>query len=249
MNRHIDDADRDRPRRPSGRDGGERVDSNRIRSITLTLHLPDDALHPVDRVLAERSDVVRETLLYVDAFIDGSGVLLYRLSGDVATLDDVLAARSDVRAHEIVEGPDDAIGLYLHVGPGEPAGTLVGLASTHRLLLEKPLTFTGSGQLQVTLIGPHAELRAAVEHLPSDVEYSVERVVSFAADSNGVLTGLTDRQLEVMRAAVDVGYYDVPKRGDREDIAATLGLSPSTVGRHLQKAERHIVTRLLERDS
>nr|WP_282594569.1 helix-turn-helix domain-containing protein [Halomarina salina] len=60
---------------------------------------------------------------------------------------------------------------------------------------------------------------------------------------------MTDRQLEVMRAAVEVGYYDVPKRGDREDIAAALDLSPSTIGRHLQKAERHIVTRLLERDS
>lgn len=249
MNRHIDDADGHGPRRPAGRDGGERPDSDRVRSITLTFHLPDDAIHPVDRVLAERTDVVRESLLYLDAFVDGTGVLVYRMVGDPTALDEVLAARSDVRCHEIVGDADGTFGLYLHVGPGEPAGSLVELVARHRLLVDAPLVFGANGGLRVTIIGPHSGVRAAVEQLPPDVEYTVERVVSFADDSSGVLTGLTDRQLEVMRAAVDVGYYDVPKRGDREDIAAALGLSPSTVGRHLQKAERHIITRLLERDS
>ncbi|MFC5971642.1 helix-turn-helix domain-containing protein [Halomarina salina] len=249
MNRYIDDADPDHPRRSAGQEEDERTSSDRVRSITLTLRCPHAAVHPVDRVLAEQSDVTRETLLYVDAFVDGSGVLVYRLSGDSSALDDALAEREDVLAHEVVDDSDDAFGLYLHVGPGEPAGTLVGLLSTHRLLVDLPIVFTATGRVQVTVIGPHAEVRTAVQHLPAGVEYSVERVVSFAADSNGVLTGLTDRQLEVMRAAVEVGYYDVPKRGDREDIAAALDLSPSTIGRHLQKAERHIVTRLLERDS
>nr|WP_305794491.1 helix-turn-helix domain-containing protein [Halomarina rubra] len=201
-------------------------------------------------MLAGLRDVSRESVWYADAFVDGTGLLGYRLSGDPSVLDGPLDRRSDVLGYEVVADHDGSTVLYLHVDSGEPAGTLVELLSAYRLLVETPFAFTDEG-LRVTLVGTAAALRGALGDLPSNVEWTVERHVPFAAveTDDGLLAGLTDRQRETLEAAVDVGYYDVPKSGDRADVAARLDCSASTVGKHLQKAERHIVTRLFESGS
>ncbi|WP_227356261.1 helix-turn-helix domain-containing protein [Haladaptatus salinisoli] len=56
------------------------------------------------------------------------------------------------------------------------------------------------------------------------------------------LDELTDRQREVIRTAYDMGYYEVPRAVTTEDIAAELGVDPSTVAEHLQRAERNLVS-------
>jgi DNA-binding CsgD family transcriptional regulator len=56
------------------------------------------------------------------------------------------------------------------------------------------------------------------------------------------LEALTDRQQEVLRTAYDLGYFEVPKQASIEDIAGELGVDPSTVAEHLQRAERNLVT-------
>jgi len=59
------------------------------------------------------------------------------------------------------------------------------------------------------------------------------------------LSALTDRQREVIRTAWDMGYYEVPRAVATEDVAAELGLDPSTVAEHLQRAERNLLAPLL----
>ncbi|WP_137285727.1 helix-turn-helix domain-containing protein [Halorussus salinisoli] len=53
---------------------------------------------------------------------------------------------------------------------------------------------------------------------------------------------LTDRQREVIQTAYDEGYYEVPREVTTGDIAAELGVDPSTVAEHLQRAERNLLS-------
>ncbi|WP_049894211.1 helix-turn-helix domain-containing protein [Salinarchaeum sp. Harcht-Bsk1] len=52
---------------------------------------------------------------------------------------------------------------------------------------------------------------------------------------------LTDRQRELLRAAFENGYYDVPREQTLTDLAATLDVDPSTASGVLRRAERQVV--------
>jgi predicted DNA binding protein len=64
--------------------------------------------------------------------------------------------------------------------------------------------------------------------------------------SEGPLADLTGRQREVLEAAYAAGYYEVPRDASTEDVATELGVDPSTVAEHLQRAERNLLTRHLQ---
>jgi len=55
------------------------------------------------------------------------------------------------------------------------------------------------------------------------------------------LDELTDRQQEVIQTAYDLGYFEVPREASTADVAAELGVDPSTVTEHLQRAERNLI--------
>lgn len=56
---------------------------------------------------------------------------------------------------------------------------------------------------------------------------------------------LTDRQLELVREAVERGYYDTPRTCSLTDLADRLEMAKSTVSESLHRAEGHIVKRFL----
>jgi predicted DNA binding protein len=56
---------------------------------------------------------------------------------------------------------------------------------------------------------------------------------------------LTERQREVVRTAYSMGYYEVPRSSSTEDVAERVGLDPSTVAEHLQRAEQNLLGEIL----
>jgi len=52
---------------------------------------------------------------------------------------------------------------------------------------------------------------------------------------------LTERQQETLQAAIEAGYYNVPREATHEDIAERLGRSDGTVGEHLRKIEAKVM--------
>lgn len=52
---------------------------------------------------------------------------------------------------------------------------------------------------------------------------------------------LTERQQEVLKIAVEFGYYDEPRRCTLEDIARAFGVSKAAVHKHLVAAESKIM--------
>jgi len=88
-----------------------------------------------------------------------------------------------------------------------------------------------------------AKLAALVEDLKRRrVPASVMRVVTLRGAST-----LTARQGEVLRVAMDMGYFEFPKRVGIEDVANRLGVSKSTASETLHRAEEKVLQSFLER--
>jgi hypothetical protein len=53
---------------------------------------------------------------------------------------------------------------------------------------------------------------------------------------------LTVRQLQILRIAAEKGYFEFPRRIRLTELAAVLGIKPSTLSEVLRAAERRIVS-------
>ncbi|MCU4802618.1 helix-turn-helix domain-containing protein [Halobacteria archaeon HArc-gm2] len=60
---------------------------------------------------------------------------------------------------------------------------------------------------------------------------------------------LTDRQLEVLRTAYEMGYFERPRAANATDVAAEFDLTPSTVTEHLLAAQSKLLQDVLEAGS
>ncbi|EMA72661.1 helix-turn-helix domain-containing protein [Halorubrum distributum] len=56
-----------------------------------------------------------------------------------------------------------------------------------------------------------------------------------------LVSKLTDEQLEILEAAYNHGYFDVPRETSETDLAAELDLAQSTVNERLRTAERSLL--------
>lgn len=105
------------------------------------------------------------------------------------------------------------------------------------------------GQENYTVVAPDRErIHALVARLRDLGEVRVERITDVTADTLDVavsladLTGkLTARQVEVLRKAIEHGYYESPRRTTAEGLAKAFGISRSTLEEHIRKAERAVM--------
>jgi hypothetical protein len=112
------------------------------------------------------------------------------------------------------------------------------------LLVMPPLTYRPNGELTLTVLGAPEALRSVVGGFPEELSATVDRLGEY--DHGGVGRRLTDRQREALDAALDVGYYDVPRSGGVEAVADSLGCAPSTASTHLRMAEARLVREALD---
>ncbi|MFQ5908862.1 MAG: helix-turn-helix domain-containing protein [Thermoplasmata archaeon] len=62
--------------------------------------------------------------------------------------------------------------------------------------------------------------------------------------ASDIFAGVTDRQLSALILGLEHGYYSIPAETRVDRLAEGAGLSPSTFGEHLQKAEIRIFRNL-----
>jgi predicted DNA binding protein len=57
---------------------------------------------------------------------------------------------------------------------------------------------------------------------------------------------LTERQVEVLRCAIDMGYYSEERKISVKDLAETMGMARSTMGGHLKLIENIIMGKVAD---
>lgn len=98
-----------------------------------------------------------------------------------------------------------------------------------------------------SVVGPRESVSATIDDFESDgLEPELLRVGPYTGRDDP-LDALTERQHEVVRTAYELGYYEVPRTVSSDEVAAEIGLEPSTVTEHLQRAEQNLLGRQLSR--
>ena len=93
-----------------------------------------------------------------------------------------------------------------------------------------------------TLVGTKKALSAYRKKMLALLPEDIGLKVSSSMKADFMMTpSLSRRQSEVLSAAVQMGYYDYPKKCNQSDIAEVIGISQGTVAEHLQLAESNIM--------
>jgi hypothetical protein len=209
----------------------------------LSLELGESSLHPMHRFVCESPAVDREVLLE-GKVVDGVRTLLLYVAGDPAAYEAALVERTSVTDYDVTTVED---GCYCYVrGPNRAAdAALFGAFDRETVVVVSPVEFRPDRTVGLTLVGPPADLRAALAALPDDVAVTVERVGDYGVRVGDGASGLTDRQREALATARERGYYAVPRETGIEAVAADLDCAVSTASALLRRAERTLVTEAL----
>lgn len=207
-----------------------------MRTATVRLDPGDGGLHPADAAIAAHPDVEREAIDQLTELDDGTGVLLSRLRGETGVVESALADVPDVLDVNVAAG-SESVSVHLHFVATAPVDALLELRRRHELVIRTPMKWRSDGSLEVTAVGPDRTLTQAVDRIPDAIDVELMAIREYDPAADRVESLLTDRQREVLDAAMEVGYYDVPRQGTQADVAESVGLAPATAGEHLRRIE------------
>jgi predicted DNA binding protein len=125
---------------------------------------------------------------------------------------------------------------------------LMTRADREGIVVDTPMQINSDGTLRITYLGDDEALQSLYEALTDDAPFHIEvlETGTYSPDQHALTRLLTDRQREVLEAAVDVGYYRTPRRATHEDVAAAVGIASTTAGEHLRKIEQRVFTALVQ---
>jgi hypothetical protein len=211
-----------------------------MRAVTFLVS-PPEGPHPARQLFSEESGIVREELFQVNVLNDGTMVLLGGVRGDPARVEQLLAEQPMILGHSVSGRGDESALVYAHTVPPPGAGEFLQLPRKHEVFIDFPIEGARDGRLRAVLIGETNDvLQRALADLPPEVGIEVERIGPYRDESGSIRGLLTKRQGEVLDVALDLGYYEVPRRATHRDIAERMDLSVGTVGEHLQKIEARV---------
>lgn len=183
----------------------------------------------------------RASLYNLTLLDDGTTLELVRVEGQRADIRAELDARANLRAYEIFASADRTHHIYQHVEQDSDLLWLLAHLKAHRLLIDFPISYDNHG-VTVRIVGEPAMMQRAFNDLPEPVrdELIIEQLTEYVPDVPDLRADLTTRQREVLETAVEIGYYDDPRRATVADIATELGISQATVSEHLRKLEARV---------
>ncbi|QZP37129.1 helix-turn-helix domain-containing protein [Halobaculum magnesiiphilum] len=187
-----------------------------------------------DCPLAEATAATRTPVRAEPPQLRADGNVLLRFG---APRDDDLAARLDA---------DDRI-RYLHRSRSGERDTYRCLSKqpcvVHELvsagLLVEAVTYRDGDATVTGAVVGHEVLRGVMETAGETVGVELTRTYPLREEPAPVAGrfGLTPPQTEALRAAVEAGYFAVPRAASSEEVAAELGLSKSAFLERLRRAE------------
>lgn len=174
-----------------------------------------------------------------------TAAFLLRVRGDVGRFEAVLAEDPAIDEFETLPVAEGDCYCFV-AGPGTPdARGLWEQFKRGSLLTIPPAEWNPDGSYTFTVVGRDADIQAAVETAPAAACVEIEAVGGDRVAADRVVDDLSDRQREAVRTAVELGYYDRPRRATTADVADELGCATSTAAEHIRKAESTVMRRLL----
>lgn len=219
-----------------------------MKYLDVWLRQPDRMVHPMQAFIRSTDVVEYEELLawnlgddreleyelfYVEADLDR-----YR-----ETLDDV----ESVRDYSIAEIDDGSFHLYVRQETRSEEATWRSAFAALELIVVPPIRYDSDGRMGLTIVGSGEDIQRLLDDMPEEIGVTVDEIGTYDRRGGSLVGSLTDRQLTAVAAALDLGYYDVPREAELADVADALGVAESTASVLLRRGERAVFSRLLDR--
>ncbi|MXR51871.1 hypothetical protein GRX03_09670 [Halovenus sp. WSH3] len=185
-----------------------------------------------------------ESIRSMEFVEDGSVVMVYEIDGDADTLRECLdAAPEKIIEYSITEDSDPLV-AQLWMYPDEGLEQLLDVHRSFGVSVEFPIDYVSQDPSTIEMVetGPRNELRDRIEQTREVADVHINHVHRHDPGSQQLFRELTDRQQEVLQAAVEEGYYQIPREATHQEIADKLGCSKSVVGQHLRRVESALVS-------
>lgn len=208
--------------------------------LTLDAGGREAEIHPMYDLLVNAEYVKQATAMHWNYSGDGLGIMHY-VEGDIDAFRDDVAAIPEVLDYELTVAEPDAFYVYIRDATNPQLRQLFDLLDQSPVVVIPPVEYPPDGGVSYSVFGPSSAIQSAIEEIPEPITVSVTEIGSLAAVPSAVESTLSDRQREAIQAAVELGYYDIPRRATQEDIASAISCAPPTVAEHLQKAESKLL--------
>ena len=198
----------------------------------LTIDIPAHTW--IGDLSAAHPDVVFEVVTSIPG--EGSGIGLVRLdAADPLPIITEIQSREDVQSLELLWKHDDE--ALLQIGTANPLPLLPVWRAGVPLRMPFDIQ-DGEASWEVTTSTSRlTSLRDNLDEL--GIGFSLDYVREIDASQADRL--LTDRQQEVLLAAVEAGYYRSPRESTLGEVADSLGVANATCSDVLHRAEGHLV--------
>jgi predicted DNA binding protein len=101
-------------------------------------------------------------------------------------------------------------------------------------------------RVKTGFVGKSGRISKFLEEMKrAKVRYKILSLTDAKFSLDSPLSKLTNKQRTILSSAYNLGYYDIPRRFDSEQLAKKLNLGKSTVAEHLRKAERRLITEVI----
>ncbi|MDJ1431342.1 helix-turn-helix domain-containing protein [Halostagnicola sp. A-GB9-2] len=215
-----------------------------MRSFTVSIRIPDRALHPMHRLIDDHQAVNRSEMFEWNVTSEDRIGLVFRVLADREVYETALTEVASIDDYELVELRSGELYLSVWDAPSEGDRKLYEAFMQTNLVAVPPISFLSGRRLTVQVLGTAVDVETVVDEFPDDFDVELEAVT--AIRPTGGRVGLTDRQRETLATAERVGYYEIPREGTVSDVGDELGVSSSTAGNHLRKAEARLARSYLD---
>jgi len=212
-----------------------------MKALQLTLTYSEGGFHEVDTAIRDIDGISRNQIIDIRKHSDGACVLMYHMSGDnIEAVDRILEDHPTVIRSVRLSETEEWF-LFVHLESGSPLTELLEIVERYALLLDRPIS-VDDDRTTVNVGGSKQLLQRSLDDIPDSVTVSVDKIVDYTPGSHSVLSLLTERQREALETAIEMGYYDSPRRTTYEKLGAELGCSSSTANSLLREAEQRVMT-------
>ncbi len=102
------------------------------------------------------------------------------------------------------------------------------------------------GKAKLTFLGQPAQVRAFLRTMQmAGIDYKVDLLTDANFSPSSPIGRLTEKQRKVLIMAYNLGYYDIPRRIDTDELAQKLKITNPAFVMHRRKAEKAILKELL----
>jgi len=77
-----------------------------------------------------------------------------------------------------------------------------------------------------------------IDLISEDFQYEI---TPSSSEWSEFLGSIPTRQRQILRAAVDLGYFEIPREVTLDDLADEVGIATTTASHHLRKAQRQVL--------